>query len=373
MAPPENCRRSYLSPKRGEDMSGIRKAWARRQQQLTIRPLFFSKIGSKLNRRFRWSVFRPMTDMKLFRPIVPTLLVLLLLSTPFATTIKPQELRKSSLVSKERVQPATVGIRIEPPDEAFSIWMPEAPKVGVEPLILEREPALLKYYGLSQNGSEYAVLSLTGLDTSKPDLAHILMLDLYRRFIPTSMLDDAERSGAALKASFVRELQLNGHKGREYSLKAGGRAGQWYLFTVGARFYAVGATTTGQDASLVQRFLESLSFGKTDQAAVVTAPKEEPVKDVAPQQPAPAAAAPTGTWFVIVQTLGRTDRARAQERSQSLRNHGFEAQVVETDKYPKLRNGFLAVVLGPYSRPEAQNVLRRVRSVAPDAYLKSGW
>lgn len=373
MAPPEYCRRRYLSPKRGEDMSGIRKAGARHQQQLTIRPLFFSEISSKLNRSFRRSVFHPMTDMKVFRTTFVALLVLLLLSTPFITTIKAQELRKSSLVSKERVQPATGGIRIEPPDEDFSVWMPEAPKVGVEPLIFDREPALLKYYGLSQNGTEFAVLSLTGLDTRKPDLAHILMLDLYRRFIPTSMLDDAERSGAALKASFVRELSLKGHKGREYRLQAGGRSGRWYLFTFGARFYAVGATTTTQDAGLVQRFLESFSLGKTDEAAVVRVPKEEPVKDVATEQSTPAAATRTGTWFVIVQTLGRTDRARAVERSQTLRNNGFEAQVVETDKYPKLRNGFLVVVLGPYSKPEAQNALRRVRSVSPDAYLKSGW
>lgn len=360
-------------------MSGIRKASARRQQQLTTRPLFFSKITS-LNGCFQGSVFSSMTSIKAFHPRLITLLVLLLLSTPYATTVKTQELRKSSLVSKEKIQPAAGGIRIEPPDEAFSVWMPEAPKVGVEPLIFDREPALLKYYGLIQNGTEYAVLSLTGLDINKADLAHILMLDLYRRFIPTSMLDDAERSGAALKASFVGELSLNGHKGREYNLRAGERSGRWYLFTVGSRFYAVGATTTAQDGGLVERFLASFSFGKSGEADVTPVAEEEPVKEVAiqqpppaPQQPKPAAAVPTGTWFVIVQTLGRTDHARAMERSQSLRNYGFEAQVVETDKYPKLRNGFLAVVLGPYSRPEAQNVLKRVRSVAPDAYLKAGW
>jgi hypothetical protein len=46
---------------------------------------------------------------------------------------------------------------------------------------------------------------------------------------------------------------------------------------------------------------------------------------------------------------------------------------VDTDHYPNLRKGFLAVVIGPHSRSAAVGFLNRVRSAAPGSYIKSGW
>ncbi len=309
--------------------------------------------------------------MRKNRPTLVTIVSALWVLLTCVLTIQAQEIKKSSMLSGGNTgYNEATGVKVAPPGEMFSVWMPGAPKTGTEALMFDREPALLKYYGLSHEGAEYAVFSLSGLANDKADLAHMLMLDLYRRFIPTSLLDDAQRNGAAVKATFERDISLNGHSGREYSLQAGNRTGRWYLYSMDSRFYGIAATTSATDKTNVNRFLGSFLLGKKAQTAVVPAAKEAThPKPTVDETPSPA----TGTWLVILQTLSKGERAKADERTSLLRSLGYKARVVDTNEYPKLRNGFLAVVLGPYSKNEAQNALKKVRSVAPDSYLKSGW
>lgn len=355
-------------------MSVIRNSSAGFQHQLTTRSLFFStNSDAPLTKVSFVEVCQIVLDkaMRKNRPTLVTIVPALSFLLTCVLTIQAQEIKKSSMVSGGNTgYNEATGVKVAPPGEMFSVWMPGAPKTGAEALMFDREPALLKYYGLSKDGAEYAVFSLSGLESDKVDLAHMLMLDLYRRFIPTSLLDDPERNGAAVKATYERDILLNGYSGREYNLQAGNRTGRWYLYSMGSRFYAIAATTAATDKTLVNRFLGSFLLGTKAQTAVAPAVKEAtPPKPPVDKAPSPT----TGTWLVILQTLSKAERGKADQRTSVLRSLGYEARVVDTNQYPKLRNGFLAVVLGPYSKNEAQNALKKVRSVAPDSYLKSGW
>lgn len=80
-----------------------------------------------------------------------------------------------------------------------------------------------------------------------------------------------------------------------------------------------------------------------------------------------------GTWFVFLGSFTRSEYAKAHERLQQIEGLGYDASVIDTDEYPNLRGGLWAVVMGPYSRSDAQSVASRMKSVRPDAYIKSGW
>ena len=79
-----------------------------------------------------------------------------------------------------------------------------------------------------------------------------------------------------------------------------------------------------------------------------------------------------GSWFVVLGSFPFSQKEKANKRLQLARNKGINARIVNTNNIAGLRNGLLAVVLGPYSKPAAQAALRRARSVSSDAYIKAG-
>lgn len=98
-----------------------------------------------------------------------------------------------------------------------------------------------------------------------------------------------------------------------------------------------------------------------------TTPAPTPEK-TPPVTPTPG---PRGQWFVILGSYARP--VRAVQRLRFVRSKGLRgARIIDTNNYPGLRNGFKAVVIGPLSKTDAQRVQNRVRSVVPDAYIKSG-
>src|SRR3984893_14490765 len=163
-------------------------------------------------------------NMKTIRLTSMTLLLVFSIPSISVLGAGGQERRKSYSVAIEKVKESTLtGVRVAPANEEFEVWMPESPKVGMEQLIIDQRPLILSYYGLIQDGTEYAVLSVSGLENKMGDLAHILMLNLYSKLIPTSLLDEAEKSEVAIKANYQRDISLNGYLGREYSIQAARR------------------------------------------------------------------------------------------------------------------------------------------------------
>ncbi|MFN2509954.1 MAG: hypothetical protein ABR568_00765 [Pyrinomonadaceae bacterium] len=277
--------------------------------------------------------------------------------------------RESSLVAKGKLEAVPfTWVKVAPANEEFGIRMPELPKVGTETLVIDQHPVKLSYYGLIQNGTEYAVLSVSGLENKPADLPHMLMLDLYSRLIPTSQLDKSNKHEAAIKATYQRDILLNGYHGREYSLLAYKRTGVWRVYTVGKRFYAVAATTTLKDNILMSRFLNSFALGSTTSEIVNNA-----VLNVSSRRTPLAPSPSTGTWLIILKTFSKSQRSKANQKVSLLQSLGYNANVIDTNYYPNLKKGFLAVAMGPHSKSAAEGVLNKVRSVAPESYLKSGW
>ena len=102
-------------------------------------------------------------------------------------------------------------------------------------------------------------------------------------------------------------------------------------------------------------------------AAVRTVGRQAPAKSVVK----PAAAG--GGWFVILGSFPKTGRREADARLRRLRASGYDAHTIDTDDYPRLRGGLLAVVLGPYTREEAERAAGELRAkAAAGAYVKRG-
>ena len=247
--------------------------------------------------------------------------------------------------------------------------MPESPQTGTERLVIDQQPVTLTYYGLDQEGTEYAIFSVSGLENEKVYLAHMLMLNLYSRFIPKSLIDKSDKNEASVKATFQRNILLNGYPGREYKIEARNRTGVWRLYSVGKRFYVIAASTGRNENILVSRFLESFALGTTNSAT--NSNSLQPQLNLAAQQPPPPLL--TRTWLIILKTFAKAERSKANKKLGLLRSLGYDVHLVETDHYPKLKKGFLALAIGPQSKGAAENALNRVRSVAPGSYLKSGW
>jgi hypothetical protein len=94
-----------------------------------------------------------------------------------------------------------------------------------------------------------------------------------------------------------------------------------------------------------------------------------PVKQIEPSKVAHS----TGTWLIILSTFTKAERSKANEKLDLLRSLAYDVHLVDTDQYPNLKKGFLAIVMGPQSKDAAKNALNKVRLVAPGSYLKSGW
>ena len=80
-----------------------------------------------------------------------------------------------------------------------------------------------------------------------------------------------------------------------------------------------------------------------------------------------------GRWFVILGSFPKEEKARANERLDAMRRQGFDARLVESDGYPNMKPGLWVIVMGPYTRNNAEEVLKQVRPSVSDAYTKSGW
>lgn len=78
----------------------------------------------------------------------------------------------------------------------------------------------------------------------------------------------------------------------------------------------------------------------------------------------------TGKFFVILGSFPKSQAAKAKKRLRKARGKGLNARLVNTNNHPALRNGLIAVVMGPFSKSAAKGALSRARTVSSDAYIK---
>jgi cell division septation protein DedD len=80
-----------------------------------------------------------------------------------------------------------------------------------------------------------------------------------------------------------------------------------------------------------------------------------------------------GRWFVILGSFPKDEIDRATERMDNLRRQGMDVRVVSSDDYPNFKSGLWLVIMGPFTRNQAEDVLRQARPKVKDAYTKAGW
>lgn len=80
-----------------------------------------------------------------------------------------------------------------------------------------------------------------------------------------------------------------------------------------------------------------------------------------------------GRWFVILGTFPKDELNHANERLELVRQEGFDARVVSSDDYPNMKSNQWVVVIGPFTRNQAEELLDKVKPKFKDAYTKSGW
>lgn len=95
----------------------------------------------------------------------------------------------------------------------------------------------------------------------------------------------------------------------------------------------------------------------------------------APTDPSSSASATpsSGRYFVVVSSFSKSKVSEAENRRTQAVRYGLPVTVVITDDYPNLASGLRAVVLGPYSKGDAEVALRSARRFYADAYIKAGW
>ena len=94
---------------------------------------------------------------------------------------------------------------------------------------------------------------------------------------------------------------------------------------------------------------------------------------VPPKSETPRPTATTPQWLVVAGTYRPNESSTAQRRRQALVDAGHDAVTIQTDDYPMLAPGLVAVVVGPFaSRGEANAALGAVRDSVRDAYVKQG-
>ena len=234
--------------------------------------------------------------------------------------------------------------------DKFDVLMPAAPTLKQETILINRQQLVLSYYGAKRGQSDYAVLTLAGLNDSNWHVAHMLMLDLYCR------------TSSSFKAIFQKDISLDGYVGRQFSLESDERVGEWRIYEGNKIFFAVAGSSNSRYEHSLRRFFESFSLSGNN--STIATNNTAAGKRVS---------SPAGRWLIILQTFSRHERAKANQKMNQLRRQGYDADVISTDSYSNLRSGLLVLAMGPFSKRTAEQRLGELRAVAPQSYIKAGW
>jgi Caspase domain len=99
-------------------------------------------------------------------------------------------------------------------------------------------------------------------------------------------------------------------------------------------------------------------------------PASPPVKVRPKPRPEPQAASGSFSWGVVIGSFPKSETAKARSRLKAARAQGFDAQMIDTDKYGRLVPGLYAVVVAADSRGAALSLATEVQGYFGDAYAK---
>jgi hypothetical protein len=293
------------------------------------------------------------TSFLLLGPLVLTPLVVF--TTPQAQTQQPYSVASETAISR-----SAKTTMVAPANEKFAVMMSGTPLMQMEPLVVGGQRLMLSYYGSILRDSDYAVIVLSGLKDGNHALAQMVMLDYYSRVHADHM---RKMIAPNIKATYLKEISLDGNGGKQFALEAFGQKGEWRIYRVGEKFYAAAASTNSTNELPLKRFFDSLRFPNSQVDSLV--PTASTGANPSPRSP--------NRWMIILRTFSKQERATATRKMNLLLDQGFDVQVINTNSYPNLTPGLLALTMGPYSKQRAIQLLAKARVVAPQSYLKSGW
>jgi TonB family protein len=195
---------------------------------------------------------------------------------------------------------------LRPDGEEFSVLMPKGStfESSKEPYH-KMELNFRLYLSNTQGGPVFAVASLSGIK-SNPALYSEMQrvnsyVDAFKNLFPPRISPKGSTTPAPVKLTLVGEKTLEGHSGREYSMKVGALSGTAQVFATKKRFYALVYQTSKKDDSIQDEFVSSFSlpekFAETPAVAAqnpTTMPQNPPRANKSPTDDgavdAPAAA-----------------------------------------------------------------------------------
>jgi hypothetical protein len=92
----------------------------------------------------------------------------------------------------------------------------------------------------------------------------------------------------------------------------------------------------------------------------------------------PGGSAATGeklpeAWLVIVESIPKSQRDKAEEAQARQRKKGVTLSIMDTDAYPRLKSGLWALALGPYdSKKAAENAAADIKPKVRDLMVRRG-
>lgn len=86
--------------------------------------------------------------------------------------------------------------------------------------------------------------------------------------------------------------------------------------------------------------------------------------------PVPTSSSGEKIWYVMLGGFKDTNMANAATRLNYIRQHGYNAYMVDTNDYQNFDPNLHAVVMGPYTKSDAESMANQLRPIQPDVYIK---
>jgi len=178
--------------------------------------------------------------------------------------------------------------RLRPEGEEFSVLMPKGStfESSKEPYH-KMEINFRLYLSNKQGAPVFAVASLSGIK-SNPALYSEMQrvnsyVDAFKNLFPPRISPKDSTTPAVVKLTLVGEKTLEGHSGREYSMKVGALSGTAQVFATKKRFYAFVYLASKKDDSIQDEFVSSFSLPEKFTEAPTEATAQNPA--TMPQSP----------------------------------------------------------------------------------------
>ena len=183
-------------------------------------------------------------------------------------------------------QEAATGIRWEkvaPPDEEFSVQMPGKPEITSQQEPYGQVTFKTTYYTVAtSDGPFFMISSVSGMESFLPMVSGAEGMTAAADGFRDNFLKELREKGMKAEMTFVRDLKLNGHAGKEFSLKMGELDGLARLYITKRKVYAVLVINAVKGDKRAEQFIDSFTLreasvtveteNKTTESGVISGP-----------------------------------------------------------------------------------------------------